>query len=289
MLAHLSLKHIHQRVASFLRLIQRSGITSRKLCTAIFRHLGLFLRFLLSRCQILREKKWRNLSFSFLGLTKPKIDEESGSTINPDGQSQVSGAMNDYRVHAYFAARYWWAGHYSPQQRSILYLSFYHWTARWFKFFTNAECSLAKSWNAVSEWRSNHTLTPYICVWRFWSTNMYYTIPFCVVPDHWYTSSSPPSTRLSFWLNGICQKTWFRRNLQIDQQYDPGYKLFTNVIWSLHRSLSWGDFFHFNACGRPGNSGPGPIWHLSCSSREFLTIWKEEKNVRVQCLLSFFI
>ena len=101
MLAHPSLKHIHQRLASFLRFIQLSGIICRKLCTTLFRHLVLFLRFLLSRCQILCETQWRNVSFLSLGLPKPKIDRESGSTINADGQSQVSGGLNDLRVYAY--------------------------------------------------------------------------------------------------------------------------------------------------------------------------------------------
>lgn len=139
----MSLKHIRRLLALFLRFIQLSGTTFRKLCTALFRHLVLSLRFLLSRCQILREKQWRRVSFSSLGLTKPKVDGESGSTINADGQSQVSGASNDHRVCANFPAHYLWAGHHSPQQCSILYLSIYHWTARWFKFFTNAGHSLA--------------------------------------------------------------------------------------------------------------------------------------------------
>ena len=99
MLAHLSLKHIHQRLATFLRFIQRSGITSQKLCTALIRHLVLSLRLLLSRWQILCEKQWRRVSFSYLGLTKPKIDEDSGSTINDDGQSQVSGCWNSCKVY----------------------------------------------------------------------------------------------------------------------------------------------------------------------------------------------
>ena len=171
MLAHVSLKHIRQRLATFLRFIQRNGITSRKLCTALFRHFVLSLRFLLSRWQILCEKQWRRVGFSSLGLTKPEIDEESGLTINADGQRQVSGRLNDYRVYAYFqvAAHYWWADHHSHQQRCMLSLSFYHWTARRFKFkfFTNAGRSHAMSWNAVSEWWSNHALTSYICVWRF--------------------------------------------------------------------------------------------------------------------------
>ena len=47
--------------------------------------------FLLSRCQILCEKKRRRVSFSSLGLIKPKIYGESGSIINADRQSQVSG------------------------------------------------------------------------------------------------------------------------------------------------------------------------------------------------------
>lgn len=106
MLAHPSLKHIHQRLASFLRFIQLSGITSRKLCTTLFRRLVLSFRFLLSRWQIMREKQWRRVSFSSLGLSKPKIDGESGSTINADGQSQVSDGLNDHRVYAYFAAHY---------------------------------------------------------------------------------------------------------------------------------------------------------------------------------------
>lgn len=104
MLAHLSLNHIRQRLATILRFIQRSGINSRKLCTALFRHLVLSLRFLLSRWQILCEKQWRRVSFSYLDLTKPEIDEESESTINADGRSQVSGGLSDYRVYAYFAA-----------------------------------------------------------------------------------------------------------------------------------------------------------------------------------------
>ena len=91
MLAHVSLKHIRQRLATFLRFIQRNGITSRKLCTALFRHFVLSLRFLLSRWQILCEKQWRRVGFSSLGLTKPEIDEESGLTINADRQRQVSG------------------------------------------------------------------------------------------------------------------------------------------------------------------------------------------------------
>ena len=82
-----SMKHIHQRLASFLRFIQLSGITSRKLCTALFRRLVLSLRFLLSRFQILCEKQsTRRVSFSsLLGLKKPRIDEESGSAIIADG------------------------------------------------------------------------------------------------------------------------------------------------------------------------------------------------------------
>ena len=88
-------QHIHQRIVLFLRFIQRGGITSRKLCTALFRHLVLSLRFLLSRCQILCEKPWKRVSFSSLGPTNPKIDEESESTSNVDGQGQVSGELND--------------------------------------------------------------------------------------------------------------------------------------------------------------------------------------------------
>ena len=106
MLAHLSLKHILQRLATFLRLIHRSGIAFRKLCTAFSRHLILSLRFLLSKSQILCEKQSRRVSFSSLGLKNPKFDEETGSTINADGQSQVSDGLNDYRVYAYFAAHY---------------------------------------------------------------------------------------------------------------------------------------------------------------------------------------
>ena len=94
MLTHLSLKFIQQRLATFLRFIQRCGITSQKLCIALFRHL-VSLRFLLSRWQILREKQWRRVRFFFLGITKPKIEEESGSTTNADGRSRVSGGMND--------------------------------------------------------------------------------------------------------------------------------------------------------------------------------------------------
>ena len=94
MLTHLSLKFIQQRLATFLRFIQRCGIASQKLCITIFRHLVLSLRFLLSRWQILHEKQWRRVRFSFLGNTKPKIDELSGSTTNADGQSRVSGGMN---------------------------------------------------------------------------------------------------------------------------------------------------------------------------------------------------
>ena len=100
------LKHIHQLLTSFLRFVQLSGIASRKLCTALFRHLLLSSRFLLSRLQNLYEKQSRRVSFSSLGLTKPRIDEESGSTINADGQSQVSGGLSDRRVYAYFAAHY---------------------------------------------------------------------------------------------------------------------------------------------------------------------------------------
>ena len=144
MLVHLSLKHIHQQLANVLRFIQLSGNASRKLCTALIRRLVLSLRFLLSRWQILCEKQ-RRTSLSSLGLTKPKIDEESASTINSDGQSQVSCGLNDYRVYAYFAAHYCWADHHSPWQRSMLSLSFYHWTTGWFKFkfFTNAGRSFA--------------------------------------------------------------------------------------------------------------------------------------------------
>ena len=163
----MSMKHIHQRLASFLRFIYLSGITSRKLCTALFRRLVLSLRFLLSRCRILCEKQSRRVSLSSLGLTKPRIDEEFGSTINVDGQSQVSHGLNIHRawVYAYIqvVAHYWWADHHSSQRRSMLSLSFYYCTARrWLKFklFTNAGRSLAKSWNAVSKWWSNHTLTP---------------------------------------------------------------------------------------------------------------------------------
>ena len=103
----MSMKHIHQRLASFLRFIHLRGITSRKLCTALFRRLVLSLRFLLSRCQILCEKQLRRVSLSSLGLTKPRIDEEFGSTINANGQSQVSGGLNDHSVYAYFVAHYW--------------------------------------------------------------------------------------------------------------------------------------------------------------------------------------
>ena len=166
MIAHMSLNHIRQPSATFLRFIQRCGITSRKLCTALFRHLILSLRFLLSR---LCEKQWRRVSLSSLGLTKPKINEESGSTINAEGQSHVSGGLNQYRVYAYyFAAHYWWADHHSLQQRSMLSLSFYPSTAGWFKckFFTNAGHSHTKSWNALSKRWSNHAHAPYICVWR---------------------------------------------------------------------------------------------------------------------------
>ena len=106
MLAHMSLKHIHQRLANFLRFVQLSGITSRKLCTTLIRRLVLSLRFLLSRWQILCQCEKQRTSFSSLDLTKRKIDEESGSSINSDEQSQVSCGLNDYRVDAYFAAHY---------------------------------------------------------------------------------------------------------------------------------------------------------------------------------------
>ena len=100
MFSHPSLKHIHQRIASFFRFVQLSGTASRKLCTALFRYLVLSFRFLLSRGQILCEKQRRRVSFSSLGLTKPEIDVESGLTINADGQSQVSDELNDHRVYA---------------------------------------------------------------------------------------------------------------------------------------------------------------------------------------------
>ena len=46
------------------------------------------------------------MRFSSLDLTNPKIDGESGSTINADGKGQVSGVLNDYRVYVYFAGHY---------------------------------------------------------------------------------------------------------------------------------------------------------------------------------------
>ena len=91
--AHPSLKHVHQRLMTFLYFIQRSGTTARKLCTTLFGHLVLSFRFLLSRWQILCQKQMRRgVNFSSLVLIKPKINE-SGSKINA-GQSQVSCGLS---------------------------------------------------------------------------------------------------------------------------------------------------------------------------------------------------
>ena len=103
-LAHPSPKYIQQRLLTLLRFIQRvlGSAILRRLCTALFRRLSISLHPLLARWQILCKKPWRRVGFSFLGLTKPEIDEEYGSTIDTqtDGQIQVNGELNDHRVYA---------------------------------------------------------------------------------------------------------------------------------------------------------------------------------------------
>jgi hypothetical protein len=221
MLAHPSLKYIQQRLVTFLRSIQRvlGPAIFRKLCTALFRQLALSLHFLRARWQILCEKRWRRVNSSSSGLIKPKIDVEYGSTIDSNGQSQVSGGLNDHRVYADFAANHRWADCHSPQQHSMLSLSFYQGTVRRFKFkfLTNAGWRhvFAESWNGVCESRSKHThfelkCIPYIyiCAWA----NIFHTT--CIISD-WYTSPCAPSyTRLPFWFNGIYRTAWFRRNVE---------------------------------------------------------------------------
>ena len=97
MLARPSLKHIQQRLVTFLRFLQRvlCPATFRKLWTALFRHLALSFHPVRLRWQILHEKQARKTGFTSLGPTKPKTDGEYKSIIDSDGQSQVGGRLND--------------------------------------------------------------------------------------------------------------------------------------------------------------------------------------------------
>ena len=101
-----SLKHIQQRLVTFLQFVQRGLGSSalRKLCIAIFKCLALLLRFLRSRWQILCEKQWTSMISSSLSLTKQKNNCEYGSITDANGlhQVQVSGRLNHRCLYAYF-------------------------------------------------------------------------------------------------------------------------------------------------------------------------------------------
>ena len=93
-----SLKHIQRQLAIFLLFIQRRvfGPTARQLFTSLLKRLALSFRFLRSIWQILRERRWKRVESSSSSPTKPKVDEEYGSTIDAGGQSQVSGRLHDH-------------------------------------------------------------------------------------------------------------------------------------------------------------------------------------------------